>query len=75
MNDLEIQLELIEEIKLDREKKIDIINRVTKLIADKKPEDEVFNLIYEDSQLIGYVEAYDIDKLEKLVYQFCQMIC
>jgi len=75
MNDLEIQLELIEEIQLDREKKLDIITRVTKLIADKKPEDEVFNLIYEDSQLIGYVEAYDIDKLEKLVYQFCQMIC
>jgi hypothetical protein len=74
MNNLEIQLDLISEIDLDIEIKKDIISRVEKLLYENKKDTEVYYLLHDGGQLVAFVDAYDIDKEEKLIYQFCQMI-
>lgn len=74
MKDSEIQLELIKEIDLDIEIKKDIIKRVERMLYENKKDNEVYSFMHEGSQLIAYVDADDIDKEEKLIYQFCTMI-
>ena len=73
MNNLEVQLELIKEIDLDIEIKKDIIKKVEKMIYENKKDNEVYSMLHDGSQLIVYVDADDIDKEEKLIYQFCEM--
>ncbi|MGO9387691.1 MAG: hypothetical protein ACLPWD_06555 [Methanobacterium sp.] len=74
MKELDIQLELIKEIVLDIEIKKDIIQRVSKMMYENKKDCEVYSMLHDGGQLMAYVDAYDIDKEEKLIYQFCQMI-